>query len=168
MRVVSGSKSRVSVEFTRPSNTTPYTAGDVVSNSTSATTMMEFTNAVRKGGSGLVVGAIIATDEPSVTARYRLHLYRESTVTLAADNAPFIDLYADQGKKLGSFDFAAMTTPANATGDAVSRSQNFALAVPVRAVGESSSLFGVLEVLDGPTPVSGQKFQVTLYTEMDW
>ncbi len=168
MRVVSGTKSKTTATFTRPANTTAYTVGDVVSNSASATTMMEFTNAVRKGGSGLVVGATIATDEPGVTARYRLHLYTENTVTLAADNAPFIDLYADQGEKVGSFDFVAMTTPANNTGDAVSRSQNFSLSIPVRTPRESTSLFGVLEVLDGPTPVSGQAFQVTLYTEMDW
>ena len=41
--------------FTRPANTTQYTAADVVSNSTATTEIMVFRNCVREpGGSGLL------------------------------------------------------------------------------------------------------------------
>ncbi len=42
-----GNLVRVSAELTRPGDTTPYSAGDVVSNSTSATTLLTLTNALR-------------------------------------------------------------------------------------------------------------------------
>src|SRR5687768_7285843 len=57
---VVGQKVTVTVEFTRPSNTTAYTAGDVVSNSTSATTPLDFANLARvASGTGYITGCYI-------------------------------------------------------------------------------------------------------------
>lgn len=167
MTVLNTRRSVVSVEFTRPANTTAYAVGDIVSNSTVSTTILTFSNVLSAGGKGKIVGVTVSTDEPSLTPEIRLHVYSQSTPTLAVDNAAFIELYADAAKKVGYIDLAAMTSPASASGDAVSRTQNMSLNFPVKTSGSSKNLYGVLETRSTFTPASAQKFLVTVYVEID-
>lgn len=158
---------RRSVEFTRPSNTTAYSAGDVVSDNATATTKMTFSDITKEGGCGVIVGAMIITDKKSITPQLRLHLFTSSTPTVSADNAAHQELYVDVASKVGTIDFAAMSTPADTSNSTLSRTQNFSVNVPFRLASGSKKLFGVIEAIDAFTPASGQKFTVILLCEVD-
>lgn len=160
-----GNLIRVSAEFTRPADTTGYSAGDIVSNSTSATTLLTLTNALRvAGGSGYIVRASLVTDKKSVTPRFRVHLFNASDPTVAADNANHKELYADASKRLGYFDLPAMTTATDAASSDMSRAIDNTLRHAVIASG-SRNLYALLETLDAFTPASGEKFTLTLFVD---
>ena len=163
---IGGNLIRVSVEFTRPSDTTAYTAGDVVSNSTSATTLLALANAVRvNAGSGYIVRASLTTDKKSITPRFRIHLFNASDPTVAADNVAHKELYADAGKRLGYFDLPAMTTATDTTNSDMSRAVDNTLRHAVIAAAATRTLQALPEVLDAFTPASGQKFTLTLFID---
>ncbi len=162
---VGGNTVDVAAELTRPGDTTAYTANDVVSDNTSATTPLEFENFARvNGGGGYIVGAKLSTDKKSITPRMRVHLFRAADATLAADNAPYKELYDDADKRLGYFDLPAMTTAVNTTDSTVSRSQDIGLRIPF-TTGANRSIFAVLEALDAFVPANGQKFYLELLGE---
>jgi hypothetical protein len=151
---------RVGAELIRPSNTTAYDAGDAVG------ALTELPGCGSANGDGWVVGALLVTDKKSVTPRFRVHLYNASSPTLAADNAPFKQLYADAAKRVGSFDLPAMTTPADSTNSDLSRAQDDGLLEHAFVCGElSTSLWFALECLDALTPAASQKFTLTLFCQ---
>lgn len=158
---VSGNLVTIAREFTRPANTTAYTAGDAVGDSTSALTMQELANAARvSGGSGYIVGVRLATDKKSITPRIRVHFFSANGATLANDNEAWKDLYADSSKRVGYVDLPAMTTGTDTTNSDMSRSLDLTVRVPY--VCNATSLYYVLEALDAFTPASGQKFNLTV------
>lgn len=153
-------------EMTRPANTTAYAAGDVVSNSESATTPLAFTNIARiNGGSGYIVRASVTTDKKQITPRVRVHLFNAADATVSVDNTAYRELYADIGKRVGYFDLPAMTTAPDATNSDMSRSFDNALRVPFVCAAGSRDVYVVLETLDAFTPNSGQKFTVVLWAD---
>ena len=63
-----GSNVLISVTKTRPSNTTAYGAGDVISEDAASGTAWTFSNAAKvKGGSGTIVRAVILDDDTGRT-----------------------------------------------------------------------------------------------------
>jgi len=166
--VVGGIKVPVTVELTRPGNTDAYGANDVVSNSVSASTLMEFANLARvAGGSGYVVGARLSTDKKSITPRIRVHLFNASNPTVSVDNANYQEKYADVGKRLGFFDLPAMATAADTSNSDMSRAIDMGLRVPFVCADATKSVFALLETLDAFTPANGQKFSLSLVVEAD-
>jgi hypothetical protein len=165
---VGGNKVEVAVEITRPADTTAYAAGDSVNTSTTVPTVMTFANFARvNGGSGYITKARLVTDKKSITPRVRVHLFNAANPQLTNDNAAFIDLYADDAKKIGFFDLPAMTTSADTTNSTESRTLDFSLRIPFVAGGATRSIFALLETLDGFTPASGEKFTLTLLADLD-
>jgi hypothetical protein len=165
---VGGRGVSVAVEFVRPADTNAYAVNDVVSDSTSATTVQALANFARvNGGTGYVTGARLTTDKKSVTARFRVHLFNASNPTVAADNVAMKRLYADESKYLGSFDLPAMSTPADTTNSTDSVAADLTIRVPFVAGGATRSIYYVLETLDAFTPASGQKFTLRLNGELD-
>lgn len=163
---VGGSIVRSATEFTRPANTTAYTAGDVVSNSTSATTLIDLANAVRaNGASGYIVRVAVTADQKSITPRLRVHFYNASNPTVSVDNAAHQDKYADVAKQLGYVDLPAMITGTDTTNSTMSYSVNDTVRLPVVAGGATTSLYATLETLDAFTPASGGKFTVTVFVD---
>lgn len=161
---VGGNLLSISTEFTRPSDTTGYSIGDVVSDSTSATTMQALANAARvSGGSGYIVGIRIATDKKSITPRLRIHFYNTTGATLSADNAQWQDKYADNSKRVAYYDMPPMITGADTTNSDMSRAVDMAMRIPY--VCAATSLYFVLEALDAFTPASGEKFTVTVFVD---
>lgn len=75
--------------FTRPANTTQYTANDVVSNSTTETRMLHFKNIARtSGGSGIIHSALMFVSTDAATnPNFDLILFDTPNITRAADNA---------------------------------------------------------------------------------
>jgi hypothetical protein len=137
---------------------TAYTAKDVFDAATGAGATL--TGAARAvGGSGVIVKARLATDLKTCVARWRLHLFNAAP-TYINDNLPFLYLYANESKYVGSIDFDAVFTedPTNST---AAYSQKVGNLLPF-VCGATANLFGILEVLDGFTPTSAQTVTVTL------
>lgn len=89
-RVTAGGFTKiVAAGFTRPADTTQYTAADVVSNSTSATSLLVFRDCVREdGGTGLIhSGFMFASTDAATNPNFDLLLFDNQGLTLAADNA---------------------------------------------------------------------------------
>lgn len=161
---VAGNLAMVSTEFTRPNDTTPYGANDVVSDSTSATTMQALANAARvSGGSGYIVGIRVSTDKKSIVPRLRVHFYNTNGATLSVDNANWQDKYADAAKRVGFWDMPAMTTGADTTNSDMSRTLDFTMRIPYTCA--ATSLYYVLEALDAFTPAAQEKFTVTVFVD---
>lgn len=153
---------RVSVEFTRPADTTPYSIGDVVSDSASATTMQAIANAAQAaGGSGEIMGIRLSTDKKSITPRIRVHFFSTNGATLSADNAAWQDKYADISKRVAYYDMPAMTTPTDTSNSDMSRSVDMTMQIPY--ICAATSLYFVLEALDAFTPSNGEKFTLTVF-----
>lgn len=164
----SGQKKKISATFTRPANTTAYSAGDTISDSLSATTPMTFTGAARNlGGSGWIVGAYVSTNKTGVTSQLRVRLYSSAPTGYALDNAATPALYADVAKRVGVIDLPALAAPAAGGSVDFVDAEKFDLRIPFVCAIASQDLIGVLEAIDAMTPDSGQSFTVTLLVEMD-
>lgn len=87
-----GSMTTVSVDVTRPADTTTYAVNDALSDSTSAPTSGGFTisNAARSsGGSGMIVDAIItSSNDPATTLQGEIFIFDQAT-TNVNDNSAF-------------------------------------------------------------------------------
>lgn len=162
---VGGSISTTSAVFTRTTNTTAYTAGDLVSNDTTTTTMLTLTGAARiSGGSGYITGVWVATDLKSITPRFRVHFYNVNTPTVSADNLPHRELYADLSKRIGYVDLPAMSTPVDTTNSTLSRASDATIRIPF-VTSASTNIYAVVETLDAFTPASGQSITVRIATD---
>lgn len=164
---VSGMLVVKSVELTRPADTTAYAANDVVSDSTSATTPLTIAGVARfNGGSGYIVGMRLVTNLKSITPHIRVHLLSSiASLTVAADNVAYKAVYADIAKRIGSYDLAALSTPADTTNSDLSGVTDFTMRIPFICGAAVADIYVVLETLDIFTPASGEKF--TLFLDLD-
>ncbi len=166
--IVGSATTVVGVELTRPADTTAYIAKDVVSDSTSAPTVLTFANFARvNAGSGIIVRARLMTDQKTNTAQFRLHLFHTAP-TATNDNSPYLLLYSNAANRIGMIDFPAMTSEdsTNSTAAATMRpSSDGAYGPPnlwYQAAAASRAIYGVLEAVTAFTPASGQKFYIEL------
>jgi len=135
------------VQFTRPANTTGYTANDVVGTTTSA--IHEFKNLGKLGGFvqlqsirlQIHVGSI-----PSGMVNFRLHFYRTSP-TAIADNAVFNLVAADREPYIGFIDLPAPQD----FGDTLISQVDYA-GFLLQFTGNSNSVFAQLQTLGTFTP----------------
>ena len=147
-----------SVTFTRPSNTTAYTAGDVIgaadsvtpANAGSAVHLLE--NVTRSDRFVMLQEAqvlIYRNDIPSGMTGFRLHFY-DATPAAILDNEAFNLVSADRTRWRGSVD---LPTPTD-LGDTIASQLTYCgLLLPVAA--GTTSLFVQLQALGGWTPASG-------------
>lgn len=146
------------VTFTRPSNTTAYTAGDVIGIADAGTpanagsAIHEFTDAGPAGGNVLITAADLRIDVASLPAgmtTFRLHLY-DAAPTAILDNAAWDLPAGDRTAHLGYIDLAQMADVGSTLyvqADQVNK--QFKLA------SGSTSLYGLLVTNGGFTPSSG-------------
>ena len=165
---ISGVTAKVGVELTRPADTTAYTAKDVVSDSTSAPSVLTFADFARVNqGSGIIVRARLMTDQKTCTAGFRLHLFHTAP-TAINDNSPYLLLYANAANRIGMIDFPAMTSEdaTNSTAASTMRpSSDGSYGTPnlwYQAASASRAIYGILETTSAFTPASGQKFFIEL------
>lgn len=138
--------------FTRPANTTQYSAGDVVSNSAASTTLMQFACGTLFGAE--IVKAIFKTDNPLTTGKLRLWLTNDSAHTVVGDNAAQAMAYT--ATEIGYIDINMMAT---GTACAIGGVTDFSIPFKPDATGK---IYGWFETTVVQTPVSGQKFSVEL------
>lgn len=140
----------VSATFTRPDNTTAYTANDVVGPTTTAN--LKFGNTgLPMGEEFMVIGASLRFNKgtvPSGMGQFRLHLFNEAP-TAIADNAAFNIIEADRSKYVGNI---LLPLPSN-FGDTLHSANNNSRLTGKFAV-SSFTLYGVLETLEAYTPTA--------------
>lgn len=165
--VMVGLMVKATASFTRPADTTAYALGDVVSNSTSATTLMTFSGAGRSNANtGYITKARLLTSQATNTASFRLWLWNANNPTVAVDNAAYVFTYADDSKLVGYIDFPACSTSAGSgTGSFTQITDTQRLAYVCAAA--DTALYGFLETRTAFTPANAQTFQVTLHFDQN-
>ena len=157
---VDGKAYRSTVSFTRPSNTTDYTAGDVVG-ATGGSAIHTLATAGPSGGYVLIQSISMATHDtsvPSGMSSFRIHFYNASP-TAIADNAAFNLLTTDHGKYLGYVD---LPTPQD-FGSSLYTQTDYPGRLVKLATG-STNLFIEIETKGAFTPVSAVTFDLAIVT----
>lgn len=149
-----------SASFTRPGDTTAYTANDLIANSTTAGSVVPLTFSLGNSfpGSSYRLTRIRMTKSgttPPATATMRLHLYQALPVCANGDNGAFSTNQA--ANWLGVIDVTSMiafTDGCTGTGSATAGSEMF--------IKGPAALYGLIQVLAAYTPASAEIFTVTL------
>jgi hypothetical protein len=138
---------RLTATITRPDNTTAYTAGDVIGNTSSIITFSGMSPGVKKIlGARFLVGI---TAVPAGMAAYNLHLYSASPTNIA-DNGAWTLPTADSAKYLGSI---VLAVPVALVGDVIF-SQDDEVNTTFNVSDSESNIYGLLETVGGYTPAS--------------
>ena len=178
-----GSTQKVIIEFstisnktsiTRPADTSPYAAGDVMSDGT-GDNHLTFLNAVQKGALSGAIGTarIISSANKATKPDIELWLFRVNPAT-RADNLTFNITDAEHEEVIGIIDFAVLNWKvghpgADAVGSSSCEAQNIGL---VFRGGKSTTIadtniYGQLVVRNAYVPVSAEKFTVELVITQD-
>lgn len=155
---VDGKAYRTTVTITRPSNTTAYTAGDVVGD-TGGSAILTFTNAGPSGGFVILQSVSLVFSDSSVPSgmgAFRLHFY-SAAPTAIADNAPFDLMSAERANYMGYID---LSTPLD-FGSSLYTQVDYPGRL-VKLAAASTTLFAELETRGAYTPVSASTIQVRL------
>lgn len=151
-----------SASFTRPNNSDPYVANDVVGVSPAA--LMTFQNVVDvNGGSGWIPKIKIQINNIlAAGASYRLHLFHTAP-TAIADNAPYTLLYDNKDKRINFVDLTLQTEGSGS---------DSAWAVwdtpkKFRCADNSKDIYGILEIKSGRTPSPSEQHYVELHVDPD-
>jgi len=141
-----------------------YTAGDVVSNSSTTTTPLALAALMRvSGGTGYIVGFKLTANVKSITPRIRIHFFNANTAAVSGDNLAYKELYADASKRLGYYDMPAMITAADTANSDMSRAIDFSMRIPIKAVAQT--IYAVFETLDAVTFGAGAKMTLTAWVD---
>jgi hypothetical protein len=157
---VAGTAFRASVTITRPSNTTAYTAGDVVGD-TGGSAIITLPSIGPSGGYVLLqsVRLLIGnTSVPSGMAGFRLHLYTASP-TAIADNAAF-DLVS--GEVANYAGYVDLPTPQD-FGSTLFTQTDYA-GTAIKLASASTTLYAELETRGAYTPASGTLYNLRVMT----
>lgn len=149
--------------YTRPNDTTQYAAGDVLSDSTSAPTVLTFKGAIRDGNSTLK--AAICVDSVPAGTKPDLELWLfHTTVTPVNDNDAFTITDAEALTLVAIVPFAVADFKASALNCAC---QKTGLDIPLRGAvdskaGRTQDLYGIVVARNTYTPAALEVFQFTL------
>ena len=167
-RVAAGGVSKeISANFTRPSDTTAYAAGDAVTNSTSAPVAITFSNCARtSGGTGFITGITMIDSANQATAgSFELWIFTASP-TPDNDNAVFTPTDAECETLVGIY---PLTT--SYVGDATSGANGNRVYESDTKVRHftcaTTDLYGLCVVRNAYTPVSAEKFTFICHIQQD-
>lgn len=151
----------IEATFTRPADTTAYSDGDTLCNSTSAPTIMTFANVARAGGLGAVLQSAVLIKSTAVATELDCDLLIfDTSITMSNDNAAFSPSDSDAEKALAVIQFRANTHGSklglNTVYDAGAISRS------VKCAAGSTSLYGVLVARNGYVPANAEVFRVRL------
>jgi hypothetical protein len=153
---VDGKAYRTTVTITRPSNTTAYTAGDVVGD-TGGSAIISLTAAGPTAGFVIIQSiSLVFSDStvPSGMGAFRVHLYSASP-TAIADNAAF-DLAS--GERATYMGFIDLPTPADFGSSLYTQTDYPGRLIKLAAA--STTLFAELETRGAYTPVSASTVSI--------
>lgn len=146
----------VSDSFSRPANTTAYSATDLVANSTTAGSVVPLTFSTGRGGLRIKSALITKTDETDVAnSDFSLHLFGSSPTVANGDNGTISYNYQD---KFADIDFSTMVA-------ATDVAWAFNQGLDLNWYTASGVVYGLLEADGAYGPASGEVFSVTLVFE---
>lgn len=154
-QVVSPAPATVSVDITRPADTTAYAAGDALSNSTSSPTTGGFTfaSAARASGKSVILSDIVVTSSaPTATALQGEVWIFDTAVTNINDNSAFAISDAEAKTRVAVVPFSLAATANNAEGQAYS-------GVLITTVGSADLRF-LIRVTNAYVPISAEVITV--------
>jgi hypothetical protein len=147
-------------EFTRPSNTTQYAAGDSVG--ATAGTVHSFANAALATRTGTIHSVRLSKSDAGVTtATFRIWFYNAS-VTAINDNSAWTTLYADREKVIGYADLTMVALGGSSAYAQVDANLEFEL--PSAA---NRTLYAVVQATGTYTPASAETFSLSVTVERD-
>lgn len=156
--------------FTRPSDTTTYTIGDLVANSTTAASVVPFTWQLPAANTMLVKGIRLRKNQALITnAQFRIHMFSAlPVVTVAGDNGALLTDVAGVASWLECFDVTMLgSLNDGSAGIATSKSgRDVPFYCPVVA-GAAPKLYGLIEALAAYVPASGEIFTATLIGDLE-
>lgn len=159
-----GRSRKISAGFSRPANTTGYTAGDVVNNSTSAPEPLTFTGAARVAGGSGVITDVLVIDSGNQTTKPSLELWLFTAApSMDNDNSPFTPSDEELLNLVAIIPIAATyvgDASAASAGNCVLQAKGINQAFV--CTGAVTALYGVLVVRAAYTPLSGEVFTVIL------
>jgi hypothetical protein len=157
---VDGKAYRSTVSITRPSNTTAYTAGDVVGD-TGGSAILTLSNIGPSGGYILIQSAALVFSDISVPGgmgAFRIHLY-SSSPTAIADNAQFDLVSGDRAAYMGYIDFSAPQD----LGSTIYTQLDYPGRL-IKLAAASTTLFAEIETRNAYTPVSASTVELRVST----
>ena len=160
----------VSVEKTRPSNTTAYSDEDVFSESAGSGTAWTFDAVVPDGGAGgQIVKAMVACDDTNIVPVMTMYLTNVTPTGVLNDNVFNTNhVYATESDNYqGRLDWPAMQDLGGMS-ESVLTSADTKLPLHFTTAAGDDALYGVLVVRSAAhTPTSAAKIRVTLTIEPD-
>jgi hypothetical protein len=166
MKVTSGSgglpisivDSQLDVTFTRPADTNAYTAGDALSNSTTAPTALTFTGIGNSLGCTLMITDIIVTSTTKGATLPNLNLWLfNSLPTATNDNAAFA---VTDAHNLLVEAVIPLTLTYSAVNNSRVEAHNISAVVDLKS--DSTNLYALLEVTNAFTPGSADVFVIRI------
>jgi hypothetical protein len=154
--LVAGGSYRSTATITRPSNTTAYTAGDVVGD-TGGSAIVSLTSAGPSGGFVLLQSvSLVFSDStvPSGMGAFRIHMYSASP-TAIADNAAFDLVSGERDAYMGYIDLSA---PLDFGSSLYTQTDYPGRLIQLAAA--STTLFVELETRGAYTPVSASTVSI--------
>lgn len=160
-----GGLTRVTANFTRPSDTTAYAIGDVVCNSTSSPSVMTFSGMATANGRGGILRTVVLYLGTNPTTRpvYDLFLYRVAP-TIDNDNATFTPTDSEARECIGVVPLS-VGVPGDTTGTTTNSIYTAQVELAYVCDASSTSLYGVLVARNAVTPTSADTYYVDLITE---
>ena len=157
---VAGTAFRAAVTITRPSNTTAYTAGDVVGD-TGGSAIITLPSIGPSGGYVLLQSVSLIFSDTAVISgmgAYRLHFYQASP-TAIADNAAFDLVSGERATYMGFVDLSAPTD----FGSSLYTQTDYPGRL-IKLASGSSTLYAELETKGAYTPASASTIDVRVAT----
>lgn len=152
--------------YTRPANTTAYSAGKVLANSTTAAAALQF-NVARPsgGGSGLITTAfLIDESNPGTAGQFELWLFNATLSAIVNDTGTWTLADADAQKLVGIIPFGTTTYAAGTA--ALIYQPMLNAPIPFAAV-DGLHLYGQCVVRNAYTPSSGGVLRFGLGIQAD-
>jgi len=141
---------KVSANFNRPANATPYTANDAVNDNTTAGSVTKLSFSIAAAVGRIYRVRIRESDQTVATPTIRLWLWDTTFTVASGDNAAFSEPLQDT---VGFVDVAVTNA---GTDDAVGYSN---CDIPFTG----GTIYGLLQTLSGFTPASGETFTISLW-----
>jgi len=150
---------------TRPSDTTQYTAGDVVADSTSAAVILEFGDVAKFPGWGGIINAATLVDSVAAATKPDFDLYLfHTTVVMENDNAAWDPSDTEATYLIGIISFLGSNFETMGANGAI-QVQNIGL--PYQTLGGGTKIYGILVARNAYTPASAEVFTVKLHCVRD-
>jgi hypothetical protein len=157
---VDGKAYRSIVAITRPSNTTAYTAGDVVGD-TGGSAILTLSNIGPAGGYILIQSAALIFSDisvPSGMGAFRVHFYSASP-TAIADNAAFDLTSGERASYMGYIEFNAPQDLGSTLYTQVDYPGRL-----IKLAAASTTLYAEIETRNAYTPVSASTIELRVST----